>query len=123
MNEAQFTSKLIKSLSKTGSYEVKITKNGSIPFSRLADHQERALLITKHGTLRYKIPDVGYQNPCDIVVLHNEPAYVVCVFWKRGCKTAYLIDIDRFLSEKAESKRRSLTVDRAKLISELVVEL
>jgi hypothetical protein len=123
MTEAQFTSKLIKSLSATGAYEVKITKTGSIPFSRLADHQNRALMIAKHGTLRYKIPDVGYQNPCDIVILHNTPAYIVCVFWQRGCDTAYLIDIDVWNNARSSSTRKSLTSVEAVGISELVIHL
>ena len=119
MTEAEFTSKLIKSLSETGLYEVKITKTDSIAFTRVAEHQNRALMITKHGTLRFKIPDVGYQNPADFFILHHEPAYVVCIFWKRGCKEFYLIDIDIWQNEVKISKRKSLTEARAKEIGSL----
>lgn len=103
--------------------EVKITKDKSLPFSAVKDHQIAGLSVAKHGTLSYKIPDTGYdQKPFDMVVFQNARAFVLIMFWTRGCKTCYLIDIDVFLKEKNESekpkKRKSLTEERAREIGE-----
>lgn len=102
--------------------EVKITKEKSLPFNAVKDHQIAGLLVAKHGTLSYKIPDTGYdQKPFDMVVFQGAGAYILVMFWKRGCKTCYLLDIDVFLKEKKTSDRKSLTEERACELGETIV--
>lgn len=101
--------------------EVKITKDKSLPFNAVKDHQIAGLSVAKHGTLAYKIPDTGYdQKPFDMFVFQGAGAYVMVMFWKRGSKTCYLIDIDDFLKEKETSDRKSLTEERANEIGEKI---
>lgn len=98
-------------------FELKITHDGSLPFSAVKSHQSAALYIAKHGQLAYKLPDVGWeQKPFDMVVLGGMPAYILVMFYVRGCKTVYIIDIDVWQEEEKTSVRRSLTEDRARAI-------
>lgn len=104
---------------KTGAYELKQTTTGSLPFSAVVDHQVDALLNVRHGQFVFKIPDAGYQNPFDCFSLCEQPAYVVIKYDKFFC----LISIDTWLLEKGRSKRKSLTSERAKEVSVVVVPL
>lgn len=99
-------------------FELKLEKGTSMPFSAVMDHQLTALHVAKHGVMSYKIADVGYdQKPFDCFVLVNIPSYVVIMFYKRGQKEFFMIDIDTWLTEKATSSRKSLTESRAREIS------
>ena len=102
---------------KTGAYELKITKTGSLPFNALRDHQLLALQQVKHRKLAYKIADdsIGFK-PFDCFVLEYCPAYVVIMFYRRGTKEFFMIDIDIWTKETEISKRKSLTEDRAREI-------
>lgn len=102
---------------KTGAFELKQTKTDSLPFSAVAPHQEHALINVKKGTLVYKIPDVGYQNPFDCFSMTNEDAYVVVKY----PKFFVLIDIFDWLNEKERSTRKSLNSERAKEIATIIV--
>lgn len=64
------------------------------------------------------------QKPFDCILLSQVPAYIGIMFYKRGEKNVYLIDVDAFELENATSIRRSLTEDRARCISQhvLIVE-
>ena len=118
MKERDLYSKLNKLITNTCAVELKICKGLSLPFSAVVEHQVRALKIAKHGVLRYKIPDCGYQNPFDIIVLAKVPAFVVIVFYKPRKPIEFLfIDIDVFMQEKEISKRKSLTEETAKKLS------
>lgn len=101
----------------TFAFEVKQTQDKSIPFSSLAPHQKRALMIAKHGFFKWKIPDAGYQNPFDGFCLYKTEAYVVVFFGSNF----YIIDIDIWIHEQAISKRRSLTSKRAIEIAQKVI--
>ena len=98
---------------QTGAFELKLSRTSSLPYSALAEHQEQALLNAKHGTLVYKIPDAGYQNPFDCVCLSGIPSFVVVRF---PSKKTYLIDIDDWARNRDRSKRKSLTEDEAEVI-------
>ncbi len=102
---------------ETGCFELKQTKTNSIAFSTVKNHQVDALLNAKRGTLAYKIPDCGYQNPFDCVCLSGVPAFVVVKFPEFFC----LIDIDDFIRERDNSRRKSLTSEAAPLLSTVVV--
>ena len=102
--------------------ELKICHEKSLPFNAVKEHQIAGLLVAKHGTLAYKIPDTGYdQKPFDMVVLNNSSAYVLIMFYQRGCNICYLIDVDKYVHERDNSKRKSLTEERCTEIAEKIV--
>lgn len=98
---------------QTGAFELKLVKKGALPYSAVAPHQIEALLNAQHGTLVYKIPDVGYQNPFDTFCLSSVPAFVVV---KYPSGEAYGIGIDDFIRQRDRSSRKSLTEDEAEAI-------
>lgn len=124
MRERDFQTEFTKWLKyrhyKTGAYELKLTKNTSLPFNALARHQRDALYHAKHGHVVFKIPDdsVG-QKPFDAFMLVNVPAYVAVMFYERGQKEFYLIDIDMWVQEEDLSTRKSLTPERAAEIGQV----
>lgn len=118
MRERDFQTEFIKWLKyrhyKTGAYELKLTKEKSLPFKALAPHQRDALYHAKHGHVAYKIPDdsIG-QKPFDCFMLVQVPAYVVVMFYERGQRQFYMIDISNWVAEEEQSTRKSLTPERA----------
>lgn len=120
MKESDITTPILKCLrhrfGATCAIEIKICKTGSLPFSRLEEHQKNALLNTKHGCVVHKIADCGYQNPFDAVILCEEPAFVVVMFYRRGQKEFFAVDIDEWCLEEKNSTRKSLTESRAREI-------
>lgn len=123
MNESEFTKKIMyeSGTLPAGLYEVKVTKDGRLPFSRLLSHQHDALLRAKHEGLRYKLRDEsftdaqgvkrGSQKPADFFVLRNFPAWVVVAYLPAKC--FYKIDIDDWCREVEISQEKSLTEARA----------
>ena len=102
--------------------ELKICHEKSLPFNAVKEHQIAGLLVAKHGTLAYKIPDTGYdQKPFDMVILKNSEAYILIMFYTRGCNICYLIDVNIYVDEVNNSKRKSLTEDRASEIGEKII--
>jgi len=98
-------------------FELKTTKTNSLPFSRFAEHQLRALDLAKNNQLYYKIPDMGLSpKPFDCFVLSNANSFVVCFFNcdQRGVKDFYIIELENL--QKEMQKAKSLTKIRAKEI-------
>lgn len=116
-----------------GSFEMKLCKSNCIPFKAVKDWQIEGLLkISSANGLYHKISDqpifagmktsITYHKPFDCFNLCNIPAYVVICFWKpRELKEFHYIHIKDFIAEKSESKRKSLTYQRSKEISSLVL--
>lgn len=103
---------------KTGAYELKLTKTDSIAFNRLEEHQKQALLSAKHSCQYFKIPDMQFGClPYDCYMLCNQPAYVVIMYYVRGQKKFYMLDIDVWVTEEETSKRKSLTLSRCQEIA------
>lgn len=102
---------------KTAVFELKQCDT-SLPFSAVVEHQRQALLNTRHGTLVYKIPDVGFQNPYDVVCLTEIPSYVVIKFTLGVC----IIPIDTFLLAEKRSKRKSITYSEAIKLSTVLFD-
>ena len=98
----------------TAVYELKVARNGSLPFTAVKEHQRNALLVAKTGKLAYKIPDDsrGYK-PWDCFILVRVPANVVIFF----DKNFYIIDIEDFLKIEKESVRKSLTEEMLRGLS------
>lgn len=121
MKEKDFQTRFMKWVRNneygTAAYELKITKTKSLAFNALREHQKIALLQTKHRKLAYKIADdsIG-AKPFDCFVLEQIPAYVVVMFYKRGQKEFFMIDIDKWVWEEENSDRKSLTVKKAREI-------
>ena len=115
--EQKLTTKFLEWVSvnfrHTFAFEVKQTAGNALSFSALKEHQKRALMISKHGFFRFKIPDAGWENPFDGFCLNQVPSYVV-VFYGRNF---YLIDIDSWCEEEKRSLKKSLTEERAKIIA------
>jgi len=102
----------------TAAYELKAAEANSIPFSAVADHQERALDVANNGPrpFVYKISDFDrMQKPFDCFSLFGVPAYVVIIFnWNQGNRKDFvMIEIDDWLEEAESSERKSITSERA----------
>jgi len=118
-----FNSWLRNVYKKTGAYELKQTEKDSIPYSRLEEHQENALLAVANSVHVYKISDesIGFK-PYDCFCLAEQRAYVVVLY--QLSKTFYLIPINNWVYYRDEvSKRKSLTESEAKEICTLSVKL
>ncbi len=129
VSEAERTTKFLKfakaKIHYTFSFEAKICKLQSLSFTALKPHQERALLIVKQGSFNYKIGDTGFnQKPFDGFQLYKEKSFVV-IFWyqKRGDKRFTMIDINKWIEEKNNSERKSITYNRATEIAYLTDSL
>src|SRR3990167_8161555 len=98
--------------------EAKLARGNSIPFRSLSEHQERALILASGKGMYHKIADgSGQQTPFDAFCLVGVPAYVAIVYGKVCC----LIAIDVFQNERNKSKRKSLTSERARAISSILI--
>lgn len=65
----------------SGFVEVKVARGEKLQKGQLAEHQYRALqLATSVGGVYFKIPDCGFQNPCDAVILKKAEGWLVVVF-------------------------------------------
>lgn len=112
--QTKFNKWLRHTWNKSGAFELKICKEKSFNFSLVKTHQVEALFATKHNKIAYKIPDdsVGYK-PYDTMFFCKAEAWVVIMFYQRGEKKFYMIDIDDWKKEIENSKRKSLTKERA----------
>jgi len=99
-------------------------------FTQVAEHQIEALTQAKQGNLYHKITDspVSWgmntkmrftaKKPFDCMNIYKAEAYIVIVYYKPRKKKEFIfIDVDDFIKEQENSDRKSLTEERAKLIS------
>lgn len=128
MREKDFQTQFAKRNTLSGVFELKFCKGTSLPFSSLAEHQEKALLATtSEEGLFHKITDAPFfkdaQNkmrftrpkPFDCFYLQCTPAYIVIMFWKpRKKKNVYYIPIFAFVSMRESAERKSITESMAK---------
>lgn len=99
----------------TAAFELKITKTPSIAFDAIRPHQLVNLYNTKHSHLIYKIPDEGFsQKPYDCIAFFSVPAYIVIMFYRRGNKEFFMIDIDDWNTAVANSQKKSFTEDEVR---------
>lgn len=72
----------------SGFVEVKVARGEKLQKGQLAEHQYRALqLATSVGGVYFKIPDCGFQNPCDAVILKKAEGWLVVVFEVKSAGT------------------------------------
>lgn len=102
---------------ESAAFELKQTTKDSIPFSDLKEHQENALLAASSSGILYKAPDDSRGvKPFDYFYLRQSPAYVFIRF-----PDGFVgISIDKFIKERARSKRKSLTYTRAAQIADFI---
>lgn len=122
--EANFTLKFRHWLKtqkfQSAAFELKQTQDDYIPFSDIQDHQINGLLAAKsRNGILFKLPDDSRGiKPFDLFYLQMSEAYVVIKYPKFFC----VIDIDDFLRERNESKRKSLTDIQAREIALKIVD-
>jgi len=109
MNEAQFTTKLLKWIENkwpkglSAGIEVKIvdlSKRKSFSLlTWIKNQNHQSMFLRKCGkVLAYKIPDdtaYGVQRPFDITVHSQDPGYLIIYFYKRGEKKFYMLEISK----------------------------
>jgi len=88
----------------TCAYELKVSKGGTVAFSKFEDQQLPSLVKVKNGILHHKLTDasIGYK-PFDGFCLAKENAYVGAMFHiqtKLGQTRFYLLDIDKVMKIK-----------------------
>ena len=127
-HEAKFTTKLQKWLKYNhaklpNSYlgEVKVVRPSSnstaFPFRELSEKEEFCLNLAKHKVLIQKHSDIAQLGTnCDLSVISGA-AFIFLHWAERGNKEFFIIDVDKFLSEREESSRKSLTKERARAIA------
>lgn len=100
-------------------FELKQTTADSIPFSAVQEHQLDALIASaSEKGLLWKLPDDSRGiKPFDMFYLTRADGYVVIKYPDFFC----LIGVYEFIKEKALSKRKSLTADRAREIAYIVI--
>ncbi len=103
----------------SGAYELKQCSS-AFPFSELSDKQILALqLVNSDNGFLYKAPDdTQGSKVLDYYYYRNAPAYVVIKYPKEFS----IISINTFLLEKKRSKRKSLTMLRARELSTVTVK-
>ena len=60
--------------------EVKVSKGKTLPSTALKEHQRHALEIATNGSMYFKIPDAGWQNPCDSFIMKKAQSYLAIYF-------------------------------------------
>lgn len=112
--EADFTTKFrhwlkVYFTGNSTAFELKQTRNDSIAFNAVKDHQIDALRAVKK-TFSYKIPDDSRGvKPFDLFYMNKANGIVVIKY----PKVFVLIDVDDFVAERDQSERKSLTAKRA----------
>ncbi len=103
----------------TYSLETKDTRGSeSFPFSEVSQAQLDFGLAIKHSKKGVLIrTQATVEGVPDYIYLKNEPARIAIKY----PKGFVLIDVETFIQEKARSRRKSLTWDRAKEIAIKVV--
>jgi len=132
MKEKDFQTEFGKRNKIAGVFELKFTKGKSLPFSALAEHQERALIAACGSDgLYHKISDFpifskskarfNRPKPFDCMFLKWVLAYVVIMFWEpRKKKNVYYIRIFDWVDMREKANRKSVTEEMAKKYAESI---
>lgn len=117
MKESKFTiilEKYMRTKKLYGQHEIKQTDKTSILFAEVKNHQITSLLAAQEVGFLHKISDADPRRKgFDVIFSRPEASYVVIKFPKIAC----IIPVNNFIFERDRSKRKSLTVERAKEIS------
>lgn len=133
MKEKNIQTLFGKAINIQGVFELKLCKQKSMPYKAVDDHQIEALMRAKSGDgFFHKISDAPFGHsdgfrfhkpkPFDCFFVKEFPAYIgVCFYKPRVKKEVYLIDVDRFVMARDADDRKSLTEEKAKSISNLIL--
>lgn len=119
--EAEFTTRFRKWLlhrwpNGTGHFEVKVARTDALSFSEVSLKQETNLRIAKKKFV-HKFSDFDRMGtPFDLVYTEGGGSYIVINYYNVDKDVFYIIEIGEWLEEKIQSKRRSLTFNRAREI-------
>ena len=92
-------------------FELKVSREKSIPFGAVSDKQNLNLKIRKFV---HKFSDFDRMGtPFDMICFTGN-GFVVIHYYRPRNKEFFIVPIDDFLKEKASSSRKSLTEDRAR---------
>lgn len=124
MTEKSFYPAIGKHYTKTATmttpWEAKFTRSNYINFNALPPHQEEKLLQSERS-LNYKIPDAGIgQKPFDGICMVKARPVFVAIYYKPRETEVYEIPIRTFLKEKYQSGKKSLSLERAREIGNLL---
>lgn len=106
--------------------ELKICKDNRFYFSRLEDHQIKALMdATGNEGVYHKISDAGYRYtdklPFDCFFISHAKSFIGILFYEeRKKKMAYFIDIDTWLEYTSKMKMKSVTEDDCLAMASIV---
>ena len=125
VNSQQFFRQWIKKNppKETQTFEYKICKAKSLPFSRVEEHQEFYLTQSKDKGFYYKLSDLSAGiKPFDAVWIKAEKAFIIIHFYKIRVKNVmYMIEIEDWLLYKNESKKQSITEEECEEIAYKVI--
>jgi penicillin-binding protein-related factor A (putative recombinase) len=102
----------------TCAYELKQTEGDSLPFKAVEQHQ-LDYLEAINGSKGVLVRVQGVNGEPDYVYLRNCPACIVIKY----PKAFHVLSVNAFLWERENSKRKSLTEERARKIAVQSVEL
>lgn len=117
---------------RNAAYELKIEKGTSMSFEAVRSDQIKALRAVKTSGLFHKIQDFPYSTSgmrfakaksFDCFTLQGGAYIGICFYVPRKPKEVILIDIDAFIGEAKESKRKSITKPRAIEISSRIIKI
>jgi hypothetical protein len=101
-----------------GVFELKQTITDSLPFSALELHQKESLIASMTTGIIWKLSDQDQrEKPFDVISSPPLTAYVVIKYPDFFC----IIYAPVFIKESQDSKRRSLTSERAKELAVVTV--
>lgn len=121
MKESNFTTifeKYIRAKKMYGVFELKQTDADAIPFAKVENHQIESLIAAQNVGFLHKISDADPRRKA-FDVLYTKPlvAYIAIRFPKVTC----VITVNNFIFERDRSKRKSLTIERAKEIATCIL--
>ena len=102
---------------KPAYFEYKVSITDSLLFSAISEKQYANLQIRK---FYYKFSDFDRMGtPLDAVMFCGQ-GYIVIQFYKKGNKEFFMITIQDFIRFKESSKRKSITLDEARSIADII---
>lgn len=73
--------------------EIKVSKNKTLPKTALKEHQRHALEVATNSSMYFKIPDAGFQNPCDAFIFKQAQSYLVIYYDLKPKPEAWVLKI------------------------------
>lgn len=102
-----------------GAFELKQTRSNALAFDSVEQHQCDSLMAIEENGLTWKLSDADpREKPCDSIRTKPMDSWIVVKY--PSCFV--IIPAMIFFLEEAESTRKSLTLERAKIIATKIVQ-